>query len=408
MNVSDIRKDFPVLSQKVYGKPLIYLDNAATTQKPVQVLKVIEDMYNKYNANIHRGVHYLSELCTTKHEETRQYIADYINAASSNEIVFTRGTTESINLVANGFAETIINKGDEIIVTEMEHHSNFVPWQMVCKKKNAKFVVLEIEEDGSISLEKLKNLITDKTKLIAVTHVSNVLGTINPVKEITNIAHEHDIPVFIDAAQSIQHIKVDVKDMDCDFMAFSGHKLYGPTGIGVLYAKEKWLDKFPPYQYGGDMIDSVSIEKTTFNELPFKFEAGTPNYIGAIGIGAALKYLENIGIEQIAAHEKEVYDLAIEELSSIENIRFFGTAKHKISVISFNIEGLHPYDVGTLIDKNGVAVRTGNHCAEPLMRHYGITGTIRASFGLYNTKQEAEMLVESIKKVSSILVGMNN
>ncbi|MGC9330635.1 MAG: aminotransferase class V-fold PLP-dependent enzyme [Bacteroidales bacterium] len=408
MNIKDIRKDFPVLAQQVYNKPLIYLDNAATTQKPIQVLEAVEEVYKKYNANIHRGVHYLSEVCTTKYEDTRQYIADYINAASSNEIVFTRGTTESINLVANGFAETIINKGDEIIVTEMEHHSNFVPWQILCKKKNATFVVLEIEEDGSISLEKLKRLITEKTKLIALTHVSNVLGTINPVKEVTTIAHQQEIPVLVDAAQSIQHMKVDVKDMDCDFLAFSGHKLYGPTGIGVLYAKEKWLEKFPPYQYGGEMIQNVSIEKTTFNQLPFKFEAGTPNYIGTIGMGAAIKYIEKTGIDNIAKHEKQVYDYAIEKLSKIDNIQIFGKAQENISVISFNIEGLHPYDIGTLIDKNGIAVRTGNHCAEPLMRHYGINGTIRASFGLYNTKQEADMLVESIKRVSGILLNNKN
>ncbi len=408
MNVSYIRKDFPVLSQKVYNKPLVYLDNAATTQKPQQVIDAVEEIYKKYNSNIHRGVHYLSEVCTTKHEETRQYIADYINASSSNEIVFTRGTTESINLVANGCAETMIEEGDEIIVTEMEHHSNFVPWQMLCKKKKAKFVVLGIEDDGSISLEKMKSIITERTKLIAVTQVSNVLGTINPVKEITRIAHKHNIPVLVDAAQSIQHMKVDVKDIDCDFLVFSGHKLYGPTGIGVLYAKEKWLEKFPPYQYGGEMIESVSIEKTTFNKLPFKFEAGTPNYIGAIGMGAALKYIENVGIDEIAKHEKEVYNYAIEQLKRIDNMTFYGTAQDKISVISFNVKGLHPYDVGTLIDKNGIAVRTGNHCAEPIMQCYGISGTVRASFGLYNTKQEAGKLAENIKKVSGILLGVNN
>lgn len=403
MNVSDIRKDFPVLSQKVYNKPLIYLDNAATTQKPVQVFNAVEEIYKKYNSNIHRGVHYLSEVCTTKHEETRQYIADYINAASSSEIVFTRGTTESVNLVANGFAEKFINDGDEILVTEMEHHSNFVPWQMLCEKKNARLVVLKFEEDGSISVEKLKELLTNKTKIIAITHVSNVLGTINPVKEITEIAHSQDVPVLVDAAQSIQHMDIDVQDLDCDFLAFSGHKIYGPTGIGVLYGKENWLDKLPPYQYGGEMIENVSIEKTSFNELPLKFEAGTPNYIGAIGMGAALKYIEKTGIEAIAKYEQEVYDYAIERLRVIKDIQFFGTAKKKISVISFNIKGLHPYDVGTLIDKNGIAVRTGNHCAEPIMRHYGINGTIRASFAMYNTKEEAGKLAENLDKASKIL-----
>ncbi|MFO7789358.1 MAG: cysteine desulfurase [Bacteroidales bacterium] len=403
MNVSDIRKDFPVLSQTVYNKPLIYLDNAATTQKPLQVFDAVEEIYKKYNANIHRGVHYLSEVCTTKHEETRQYIANYINAASSSEIIFTRGTTESVNLVASGFTEKFINEGDDILVTEMEHHSNFVPWQMLCEKKNARLVVLKFEEDGSISVEKLKKLLTNKTKLIAITHVSNVLGTINPVKEITKIAHNHDIPVLVDAAQSIQHMDIDVQDLDCDFLAFSGHKVYGPTGIGVLYGKENWLEKLPPYQYGGEMIENVSIEKTSFNKLPLKFEAGTPNYIGAIGMGAALKYIENTGIEAIAKYEQEVYEHAIERLSTINDIQFFGTSKQKISVISFNIKGLHPYDVGTLIDKNGIAVRTGNHCAEPIMRHYGINGTIRASFAMYNTKEEADKLAENLDKASKIL-----
>jgi len=403
MDINKIRKDFPILEQKIYGKPLVYLDNAATTQKPVQVMRAMDEAMEQYNANIHRGAHFLSEKCTTVHEETRMYVADSINAKSSNEIVFTRGTTESVNLVANTFGQEFIEEGDEILVTKMEHHSNFVPWQMVCKQKNASFKVVDIEDDGSLSLEKLKNAITKKTKLIAVTMVSNVLGTINPVKEIVNLAHQHNIPVFVDAAQAVQHMKIDVQELDCDFLAFSGHKLYGPTGAGVLYGKEKWLEKLPPYQGGGEMIERVTIEETTYNELPFKFEAGTPNYIGNIGLGAAMLYLENIGIDKIADHENEVYQYAIDQLSSIDGIRFIGEAEQKISVISFLIDGIHPYDLGTLIDKKGIAVRTGNHCAEPLMKRFDVTGTIRASIGLYNTKGDIDEFMAGMKKAVKIL-----
>ena len=403
MDINKIRKDFPILEQKIYGKPLVYLDNAATTQKPVQVMRAMDEAMEQYNANIHRGAHFLSEKCTTVHEETRKYVADSINAKSSNEIVFTRGTTESVNLVANTFGQEFIEEGDEILVTKMEHHSNFVPWQMVCKQKNASFKVVDIEDDGSLSLEKLKNAITKKTKLIAVTMVSNVLGTINPVKEIVNLAHQHNIPVFVDAAQAVQHMKIDVQELDCDFLAFSGHKLYGPTGAGVLYGKEKWLEKLPPYQGGGEMIERVTIEETTYNELPFKFEAGTPNYIGNIGLGAAMLYLENIGIDKIADHENEVYQYAIDQLSSIDGIRFIGEAEQKISVISFLIDGIHPYDLGTLIDKKGIAVRTGNHCAEPLMKRFDVTGTIRASIGLYNTKGDIDEFMAGMKKAVKIL-----
>ncbi|MFP4664196.1 MAG: aminotransferase class V-fold PLP-dependent enzyme [Bacteroidales bacterium] len=403
MDIAKIRKDFPILSQNIYGKPLVYLDNAATTQKPVQVMRAMNEVYETYNGNIHRGVHYLSEKSTTVHEETRKFIADFINAESSGEIIFTRGTTESVNLIANTFAEAFINEGDEILITEMEHHSNFVPWQMVCKRKNAVLKVLKIEEDGSLSVDKLTSMMTDRTKILSVTQVSNVLGTINPVKEIIKIAHERDIPVMIDAAQSIQHMTIDVRDLDCDFLAFSGHKLYGPTGIGVLYGKEKWLEKLPPYQGGGEMIEKVSIEETTYNSLPYKFEAGTPNYVGTIGMGAALMYMDSIGMENIAAHENEVYQYAMDMLQSVPDIKFIGTADNKVSVISFLIGDLHPYDIGTMIDKNGVAVRTGTHCAEPIMRYYGIAGTLRASIGLYNSKEDIEHFVNSLKKVVKIL-----
>jgi cysteine desulfurase/selenocysteine lyase len=403
MNIDKIRNDFPILKQEIYGNPLIYLDNAATTQKPVQVMRAMDEAMEQYNANIHRGAHFLSEKCTTVHEETRKYIADSINALSSNEIVFTRGTTESVNLVASSFGEEFLCEGDEILVTRMEHHSNFVPWQMMCERKKAKFSVVDIEEDGSLSLEKVRQAITDNTKMIAVTMVSNVLGTINPVKDIISMAHEHDIPVLVDAAQAVQHMSADVQELDCDFLAFSGHKLYGPTGSGILYGKEKWLEKMPPYQGGGEMIERVTIEKTTYNDLPFKFEAGTPNYIGNIGLGAAMLYLEKIGIDNIAEHEKAVYQYAMDKLSSIDGIRFIGEAENKISVISFLIDGIHPYDIGTLIDKKGIAVRTGNHCAEPLMKRFGVSGTIRASIGLYNTKNDIDAFMEGLIKALKIL-----
>ncbi len=403
MNIQNIRKDFPILDQKIYEKPLIYLDNAATTQKPVQVIEAMDDLYYRLNSNIHRGVHYLSEESTSAHENARKYIADFIHAKHTHEVIFTRGTTEAVNLVAFSFGEKYIQEDDEILITEMEHHSNFVPWQMLAERKSAKFKVLRFEEDGSLSLEKFKSAISEKTKIISITHVSNVLGTINPIKEMIRIAHEAGVPVFVDAAQSIQHLPVDVQDLDCDFLAFSGHKIYGPTGIGVLYGKEKYLDEMPPYQGGGEMISSVSIDKTSFNELPFKFEAGTPNYVAAIGLHAALKYLENIGLQDVMQYEHDLFVYATQQLLEIEGLKMIGTAQKKTSVLSFVMDGIHPYDMGTMLDKTGIAVRTGTHCAEPIMQHYGISGTIRASVALYNTKAEIDRLIENLKKIQLIL-----
>ncbi|MDA3910854.1 MAG: cysteine desulfurase [Bacteroidales bacterium] len=403
MNIQNIRKDFPILKQEIYGKPLIYLDNAATTQKPVSVIEAMNDLYFRLNSNIHRGVHYLSEESTSAHENARKYIADFIHAKHTHEIIFTRGTTEAVNLVAFSFGEKNIQQGDEILVTEMEHHSNFVPWKMLAERKSAKLIVLPFEEDGSLSLEKFQSAITEKTKIISITHVSNVLGTINPVKEMIRIAHEADVPVFVDAAQSIQHLSVDVQDLDCDFLAFSGHKIYGPTGIGVLYGKEKLLDEMPPYQGGGEMISSVSLDKITYNELPFKFEAGTPNYVAAIGLQAAIKYLEDIGMQDVIKYEHDLFAYATEQLLQIEGLKMIGTAKKKTSVLSFVMDGIHPYDMGTMLDKTGIAVRSGTHCAEPVMQHYGISGTIRASVALYNTKAEIDKLVENLNKIQMIL-----
>lgn len=403
MDIKNIRNDFPILKQEIYGKPLIYLDNAATTQKPIQVIEAMNDLYYHLNSNIHRGVHYLSEESTSAHENARKYIADFIGAKHTHEVIFTRGTTEAVNLVAFSFGEKNIQKGDEILITEMEHHSNFVPWQMLAERKSAHLKVQQFENDGSLSLEKFRSAISEKTKIISITHVSNALGTINPVKEMIQIAHENDIPVFVDAAQSIQHLSVDVQDLDCDFLCFSGHKIYGPTGIGVLYGKEKLLDDMPPYQGGGEMISSVSLEKITYNELPFKFEAGTPNYVAAIGLHAAIKYLEDIGMQDVIKYEHDLFAYATKKVNQIEGLKMIGTAKDKTSVLSFVMDGIHPYDMGTLLDKTGIAVRTGTHCAEPVMQHYGISGTIRASVALYNTKAEIDKLVENLKKIQIIL-----
>lgn len=403
MDINKIREDFPILKQKIYDNPLVYLDNAATTQKPVQVIDAMDDMYYRLNSNIHRGNHYLSEMSTSAHEDSRKNIADFINAKNTNEIIFTRGTTESINLVAFSFGEAFINPGDEILITEMEHHSNFVPWQMLCERKGAKLKVLLLEDDSTLSLEKFRKAINEKTKIVSIAHVSNALGTINPIREIISIAHENNVPVLIDAAQSIQHIAVDVQDLDCDFLVFSGHKIYGPTGIGVLYGKEKYLDKMPPYQGGGEMIKSVSIEKTTYNELPFKFEAGTPNYVGTIGLNAAIKYVQKIGIQNIADYENELLQYADNEIKSIDGLQLFSCAKNKTSIISFLLDGIHPYDMGIMLDKTGVAVRTGTHCAEPVMRHFNIPGTLRASLAIYNTKEEIDIFVRNLKKISLIL-----
>jgi len=401
-DINNIRKDFPILSRQVYNKPLVYLDNGATTQKPKSVIDCINEYHSFKNSSIHRGVHYLSEQATEDFENARKTIQHFINAAHPHEIIFTAGATASINGIAFSFGERYITAGDEIIITEMEHHANIVPWQMLCERKNAVLKVVPFSDEGLLNLDRLNQMINNKTKLIAVIHVSNALGTVNPVEEIITMAHTFDIPVLVDGAQSIQHIPVDVQKMDCDFYVFSGHKIYGPTGTGVIYAKEKWLEEMPPFQGGGEMVDVVTFEKTTYNVLPFKFEAGTPNYIGAIGMAEALKYVSGLGIENISNHEQILLRQGTEKLSSLGYVRFFGTAPHKSSILSFSIHGVHPYDAGMVLDKMGIAVRTGTHCAQPVMQHYGIDGTIRASLALYNTPEEIDILVEGIKKVKTL------
>ncbi|RZT92470.1 cysteine desulfurase/selenocysteine lyase [Ancylomarina subtilis] len=393
------RQDFPILSEKIYGKSLVYFDNAATTQTPTQVTDVLVEYYNKYNSNIHRGVHYLSNKSTEGAENARLKVQKFINAAHSHEVIFTAGTTESVNLVANSFGECYISEGDEVIVSEMEHHSNIVPWQMLCQRKKATLKVLPFNDEGELMTEKLGDLITDRTRILAVNHISNSLGTINPIKEIIDFAHSKNVPVLIDAAQSVQHKKIDVQALDADFLVFSGHKLYGPTGIGVLYGKEKYLNEMPPWQGGGEMIKEVTFEKTSYNELPFKFEAGTPNYIDAIGLGAAIDYVEAIGLDEIDAYEQELLAYATAKFEAIPSLRIYGTAKNKTSVISFLVEGIHFYDMGMLLDQMGIAVRTGTHCTEPVMQHFGIDGTVRASFAFYNTKEEIDALFVGIEKV---------
>ena len=401
--IQNIRADFPILEEKIYGKPLIYLDNGATTQKPTRVLQKIEYAYNHLNANIHRGVHYLSQKATEAHEEARDTVARFLNADKREEIVFTRGTTEAINLIAFSFGEAFCREGDEIIISVMEHHSNIVPWQMLCERKKMKLRVIPMNERGELQLDKFANLLNDKTKLVSVMHVSNVLGTINPVAEIIRMAHEKAVPVLIDGAQAVPHIRVDVQALDADFYVFSGHKIYGPTGIGVLYGKEKWLNALPPYQGGGEMIEKVTFEQTTYNVLPFKFEAGTPDYIGSTALAEALRYVAEIGIEQIAAYEHELTDYALAKMSEIEGIRFIGTAPAKSAVISFLVGNIHPYDIGMLLDKLGIAVRTGHHCAQPLMDSLDIPGTVRASFAFYNTKAEVDVFVAALKRVVMML-----
>ncbi len=398
-DLDTIRKDFPILSETIYGKPLVYLDNGATTQKPRCVVEKIEQGYYTLNANIHRGVHYLSQKATEAHEEARKTTQRFLNARSSNEIIFTRGTTEAINLIASSFTDQFMQAGDEVIVSAMEHHSNIVPWQIQAARKGISLKVIPINEKGELCMDSFRNLFSEKTKLVSITHVSNVLGTVNPVAEIIAEAHKQGVPVLLDGAQAVPHIKVDVQALDVDFYVFSGHKIYGPTGIGVLYGKEEWLDKLPPYQGGGEMIASVSFEKTVFNELPFKFEAGTPDYIGSTALAAALDYVTALGIDQIAAYENELLHYATEKLSAIEGMRIIGQAAHKSCVISFLVGTIHHYDMGMLLDRLGIAVRTGHHCAEPLMRELGIDGTVRASFALYNTKKEIDTLVESIDRV---------
>ena len=401
--IEQIRAEFPILAEKIYNKPLIYFDNGATTQKPRCVVEKIDQGYYHLNANIHRGVHYLSQKATEAHEAARQSIAEFLGSDKREEIIFTRGTTEAINLVAFSFGEAFCKPGDEVIVSVMEHHSNIVPWQMLCERKGMKLRVVPMNEKGEMDIEAYASLLTERTKIVSVTHVSNVLGTINPVKEIIRLAHEKAIPVLLDGAQAVPHIKVNVADLDADFYVFSGHKIYGPTGIGVLYGKEKWLNAIPPYQGGGEMIATVSFEKTTYNELPFKFEAGTPDYIGSTALAEALRYLQEIGIDKIAAYEHELTAYATLRLGEIENMRIIGTAAEKSAVISFLVGEIHPYDIGMLLDKLGIAVRTGHHCAQPLIDSLGIPGTVRASFAFYNTKQEIDSFVDALKRVVAML-----
>ena len=398
-DIQKIRTDFPILSREVYGKPLVYLDNGATTQKPRMVVDAISDEYYSVNANVHRGVHFLSQQATELHEASRETVRKFVNARSTNEIVFTRGTTESINLLVSCFGEEFMQEGDEVIISVMEHHSNIVPWQLLAAKKGIAIKVIPMNDKGELLQDEYRNLFSERTKIASFAHVSNVLGTVNPVKEMIAFAHEQGVPVMIDGAQSIPHMPVDVQELDADFFVFSGHKVYGPTGVGVLYGKEEWLDKLPPYQGGGEMIQSVSFEKTTFNELPFKFEAGTPDYIGTTGLAKALDYVSLIGMDKIAAYEHELTLYGMERLKEVPGMRIFGEAEEKGSVISFLVGDIHHFDMGTLLDRLGIAVRTGHHCAQPLMQRLGIEGTVRASFGLYNTREEIDTLVAGIERV---------
>ena len=403
-NINKVREDFPILSRTVYNRPLVYLDNAATTQKPLCVLDAMREEYLNVNANVHRGVHYLSQQATDLHEAAREAVRRFINADKTEEIIFTRGTTEAINLIASSFCESQMQKGDEVIVTDMEHHSNVVPWQLQAMKRGIFVKHLPITDDGVLCIDQLEQLITEKTRLISVAHVSNVLGTVNPVDEIVKIAHAYDVPVLVDGAQSAPHFRVDVKAMDCDFFAFSGHKMYGPTGIGVLYGKEEWLEKLPPYQGGGEMIDKVTWEKTTFEHLPFKFEAGTPDYVATHGLAKAIEFVGSIGFDAIQLHEQELTRYCMEQLQTIEGMKIYGLmdASQKDAVVSFNVGDIHHLDMGTLLDRLGIAVRTGHHCAQPLMSRLGISGTVRASFALYNTKEEVDVLVAGIRRVAQM------
>lgn len=401
-NIESIRADFPILTQRVHNRPLVYLDNAATTQKPWSVIQKIEEGYTKQNANVHRGVHFLSQMATEAHEAARATVQQFLGAAHAHEIIFTRGTTESINLVAASFGETFLKQGDEVIVSEMEHHSNIVPWQLLQQRKGIIIKVIPFNEAGELDLQAYTSLFSDRAKLVAVNHVSNVLGTINPVQQIIQIAHHNNVPVLIDGAQSVPHIAVNVQELDADFYVFSGHKIYGPTGMGVLYGKEKWLNAMVPYQGGGEMIAQVSFEKTTFNELPYKFEAGTPDFIGSTALAEAIRYVQNIGMDQIAAYETYLLNYATDKLQQLGDVRFFGTSSHKSAVISMQVGNIHHYDMGTLLDKLGIALRTGHHCAQPIMQHFGIEGTLRASFALYNTTQEIDALVAGIQRVKQL------
>lgn len=399
MDLSKIREDFPILGRTVYNRPLVYLDNGATTQKPRCVVEAMTEEYYSANANVHRGVHFLSQKATELHEASRETVRKFINARSTNEIVFTRGTTESINLLAYSFGEAMMKEGDEVIISTMEHHSNIVPWHLLAQRKGIRLRVIPITDEGELVMEEYERLFNEKTRLVSVMHVSNVLGTVNPVRRIIDTAHSHGVPVLIDGAQSTPHFAVDMQELDCDFFAFSGHKIYGPTGVGVLYGKEEWLDRLPPYQGGGEMIKNVSFEKTTFNELPYKFEAGTPDYVATHALAKALDYVSEIGMDNIWHHEQELTRYAMKRMAEIPGMRFIGTAPEKDAVISFLVGDIHHLDMGTLLDRLGIAVRTGHHCAEPLMRRMGIEGTVRASFGLYNTKEEVDILVAGIDRV---------
>lgn len=400
-DITKVRESFPILSRTIYGKPLIYLDNGATTQKPLCVLDAMQEEYLNVNANVHRGVHWMSQQATDLHEAARETVRKFINARSTTEVVFTRGTTESLNLVASSFVEGCMKEGDEVIVSTMEHHSNIVPWQLQEQRKGIVLKVIPMTDEGELLLEEYEKLFTDRTKLVSVTQVSNVLGTINPVKEMIRIAHEHGVPVVVDGAQSVPHFAVDVQDLDCDFLAFSGHKVYGPTGVGVLYGKEEWLDRLPPYQGGGEMIERVSFEKTTFERPPLKFEAGTPDYIATHGLATALDYVTSLGMDNILAHEQDLTRYALQQLREIEGMHIYGHNNDSgDAVISFNVGDIHHMDLGTLLDQLGIAVRTGHHCAQPLMDRLGILGTVRASFGLYNTREEVDALVAGIKRIA--------
>lgn len=399
-DVNAIRRDFPILSTTVYDRPLVYLDNAATTQKPLCVLDAMRHEYLNANANVHRGVHYLSQQATELHEAARETVRRFINAGKTEEVIFTRGTTESINLVASSFCEEFMKEGDEIIVSVMEHHSNIVPWQLQAARRGVAVRVIPMNDEGELDMEAYAGMFTERTKIVSVAHVSNVLGTVNPVREMIRIAHSHGVPVLVDGAQSTPHFKLDVQELDCDFFAFSGHKIYGPTGIGVLYGKEEWLDRMPPYQGGGEMIESVTFEKTVFQSLPFKFEAGTPDYIATHGLAVALDYVNDIGLENISSHERELTSYCMEQMRSIDGIALFGTSEHKDAVVSFLVGDIHHLDMGTLLDRLGIAVRTGHHCAQPVMQRYGIQGAVRASFAMYNTREEIDALVEGVRRVS--------
>lgn len=401
-DLEKIRQDFPILQRQVYGRPLVYLDNGATTQKPRCVVEAMTEEYYNVNANVHRGVHFLSQKATDLHEQSRETVRRFLNANSVNEIIFTRGTTESMNLVASCFSEAFMQEGDEVIISTLEHHSNIVPWQLAQNRKGIKLRVIPITDEGNICLDEYENLFTNRTRIVSVAHVSNVLGTINPVKEMIEIAHAHGVPVLIDGAQSTPHMAVDVQQLDCDFFAFSGHKMYGPTGVGVLYGREKWLDRLPPYMGGGEMIKRVSFEQTTFNELPYKFEAGTPDYIATTGLAQAIDYVCQLGMDNIEAHERDLAQYAVSRLQQIPGMHLYGPMAYGAEgagPLSFNVEGIHHLDMGTLLDRLGVAVRTGHHCAEPLMHRLGVDGTVRASFGLYNTRAEIDVLVSSIERV---------